>query len=118
MAGKNKCKILKRVRREIAEANDIPLEIPECTYEGDCPGVCPRCEEELTRLMEEIEWIRAGGGTVAIPQVPLTPDEQTAAEASGEDEDGTEEETRDPLSHCVGFITPSEETWEDSEKNW
>ena len=48
--GKVICKELKEVRRKIAEENNIPLEIPECTYEGPCRGTCPRCEAEVRYL--------------------------------------------------------------------
>lgn len=48
--GKNICKQLKEVRRRIAEENDIPLEIEECTYKGECSGTCPRCEAEVRYL--------------------------------------------------------------------
>ena len=48
--GKNICKHLKEVRKHIAEENDIPLEIKECTYKGECRGTCPRCEAEVRYL--------------------------------------------------------------------
>ena len=48
--GKDICKELKAVRRRIADENNIPLEIPECTYHGPCAGTCPRCEWELRQL--------------------------------------------------------------------
>lgn len=48
--GKNICKQLKEVRKRIAEENDIPLEIKECTYKGECRGTCPRCEAEVQYL--------------------------------------------------------------------
>ena len=48
--GKNICKQLKDVRKRIAEENDIPLEIEECTYKGECRGTCPRCEAEVRYL--------------------------------------------------------------------
>ena len=48
--GKDICKELKAVRRRIADENDIPLEIPKCTYKGPCAGTCPRCEWELRQL--------------------------------------------------------------------
>ena len=48
--GKNICKQLKQVRKHIAEENDIPLEIKECTYKGECRGTCPRCEAEVRYL--------------------------------------------------------------------
>ena len=48
--GKTICKQLKEVRKRIAEENDIPLEIEECTYKGECRGTCPRCEAEVRYL--------------------------------------------------------------------
>ncbi len=48
--GKFICKELKTVRKRIAEENNIPLEIKECTYEGPCRGTCPRCEAEVRYL--------------------------------------------------------------------
>ena len=53
--GKNICNELKKVRRAIAEENDIPLEIKECTYHGPCRGTCPRCEAEVRYLERELE---------------------------------------------------------------
>ena len=34
--GKQTCKILKDIRRQIAEANDIEFITSECQYQGDC----------------------------------------------------------------------------------
>lgn len=48
--GRNICNQLKEVRKRIAEENDIPLEIEECTYKGECRGTCPRCEAEVRYL--------------------------------------------------------------------
>ena len=48
--GKKICGYLKGIRRKIAEENDIKLDIPECTYEGECRGTCPRCEWEVQYL--------------------------------------------------------------------
>ena len=52
MNGKATCAILKQIRRDIAEKNDIALTIAECTHQGDCPGTCPRCEAEV-RILEK-----------------------------------------------------------------
>ena len=52
--GKDICKELKAVRKRIAEENDIPLEIKECTYNGPCKGTCPRCESEVRFLENEL----------------------------------------------------------------
>lgn len=48
--GKNICNQLKAVRKRIAEENDIPLKMEECTYKGECCGTCPRCEAEVHYL--------------------------------------------------------------------
>lgn len=55
MKGKEKCELLKSIRREIAEKNGIKLEIPECTHKGDCLGSCPRCEAEVKYLEMQLE---------------------------------------------------------------
>ena len=52
--GKNICKQLMEVRRRIAKENDIPLEIKECTYKGECRGTCPRCEAEVRYLEKSL----------------------------------------------------------------
>ena len=53
--GKQTCKILKEIRKQIAEENDIHLVIEECTYQGDCLGTCPKCEAEVRYLERELE---------------------------------------------------------------
>ena len=53
--GKQTCKILKEIRRQIAADNDIELVTSECTYKGDCDGTCPKCEAEVRYLERELE---------------------------------------------------------------
>lgn len=53
--GKQTCKILKEIRRQIAAENDIDLVVSECTYKGDCLGTCPKCEAEVRYLERELE---------------------------------------------------------------
>ena len=53
--GKQTCKILKEIRKQIAAENDIQLVIEECTYQGDCLGTCPKCEAEVRYLERELE---------------------------------------------------------------
>ena len=53
--GKQTCKILKEIRKQIAAENDIKLVIEECTYKGDCLGTCPKCEAEVRYLERELE---------------------------------------------------------------
>ena len=42
--GKDTCRILKDIRRQIAKANDIEFIASECRYKDDCLGTCPKCE--------------------------------------------------------------------------
>ena len=55
MTGKEKCRILKQIRQQIAQENDIALVIEECTHKGECRGTCPRCENEVRYLENELE---------------------------------------------------------------
>ncbi len=64
--GKQTCKILKEIRKQIAAENDIELVISECTYQGDCLGTCPKCEAEVRYLERELEKRQRLGKAVAI----------------------------------------------------
>lgn len=52
--GKETCRILKEIRRQIAEANDIEFITSECRYKGDCLGTCPKCEAEVRYLEQQL----------------------------------------------------------------
>ena len=69
--GKHICNQLKAVRRRIAEENDIPLEIKECTHDGPCRGSCPRCEAEVRYLEQELQRRSSMGKAVAVAGVAL-----------------------------------------------
>lgn len=64
--GKEICKTLKDIRRRIAEENDINLDIPECTFKGECRGTCPKCESELRFLASQLRNRRRTGRAVKI----------------------------------------------------
>ncbi len=55
MNGKQKCRILKEIRQQIAQENNIELITKECTHKGVCRGTCPRCEAEVIYLEQELE---------------------------------------------------------------
>ena len=69
MKGKEKCKILKEIRAEIAKANDIKWVTENCTHKGDCRGTCPKCESEVRALERELERRRMLGKTVVLAGV-------------------------------------------------
>ena len=70
--GKTTCKVLKEVRRKIADANDIPLQERECTHTGDCAGTCPYCESEVRYLERELSKRRALGKAVAVAGIAFS----------------------------------------------
>ena len=66
MNGKSKCKILKDIRRQIAQDNDIEFVTSECKYHGDCTGTCPKCEAEVRYLEQELAKRQAAGKAIAV----------------------------------------------------
>lgn len=71
MKGKQVCSYLKSVRREVAAGNGIDLEIPDCTFEGECPGTCPRCEAEVRQLEQALSQRQRLSQKVAIVGVAM-----------------------------------------------
>ena len=64
--GKQTCKILKEIRRQIAEANGIEFATSECRYKGDCLGTCPKCEAEVRYLEQQLHARSLAGKAVAL----------------------------------------------------
>ena len=60
------CRILKEIRRQIAEANDIEYVTSECRYQGDCAGTCPKCEAEVRYLESRLAARQLAGKAVAL----------------------------------------------------
>lgn len=67
--GKQTCKILKEIRRQIAEANEIELVTSECRYRGDCLGTCPKCEAEVRYLEQQLRHRQMTGKAVVLAGV-------------------------------------------------
>ena len=63
--GRNICRQLKQLRRDIADQNGIELHQEECTYKGHCDGTCPHCDTELQYIERELVR-RQGLGKAAI----------------------------------------------------
>ena len=91
--GKKTCKILKEIRRQIAEANDIEYVVEECQYKGDCLGTCPKCEAEVRYLEQQLHQRQLLGKAVMLAGVSASLltlsscklDNRTQDEASLED---------------------------------
>ncbi|MCX4294538.1 MAG: energy transducer TonB, partial [Prevotella sp.] len=64
--GKRTCKILKEIRRQIADANGIEFATSECRYKGDCLGTCPKCEAEVRYLEQQLRARSLAGKAVAL----------------------------------------------------
>jgi len=69
--GKRTCKILKEIRQQIADNNNIEYITSECHFQGECKGTCPKCESEVRYLENEINKRRQLGKAVAIAGISL-----------------------------------------------
>ena len=66
MTGKQKCAILRQIRRDIAAKNDISITISECKHQGNCLGTCPKCESEVAELEKALDARRKKGKQVVL----------------------------------------------------
>lgn len=64
--GKAICEVLKNLRVLIAETNSLDYTPSVCTHNGDCLGTCPKCEEELRFLTEELYKKKAQGKNIKL----------------------------------------------------
>ena len=71
MTGKDKCRMLREIRRRIAEENDIELITSECTHKGSCRGTCPKCEAELRFLERSLARRKSLGKRVSVAALAL-----------------------------------------------
>lgn len=67
--GKKICQTLKEIRLQVARTNDIPYEPTECKHKGECPGTCPKCEEEVRYIEYQLNVRRMMGKAVAVAGV-------------------------------------------------
>lgn len=66
MKGKDKCEMLKSIRKSIAEKNGISYESTPCNHEGNCLGFCPQCDREVEALMRELKKKEEAGCPIQI----------------------------------------------------
>ena len=64
--GKSICNVLKTIRKQVADANEIKYEPRECHHQGECRGTCPACEAEVRYLESQLSIRRQLGKAVAI----------------------------------------------------
>lgn len=64
--GKSICNVLKTIRKQVADANEIKYEPRECHHQGECRGTCPACEAEVRYLESQLSIRRQLGKAVVI----------------------------------------------------
>lgn len=64
--GKSICNVLKTIRKQVADANEIKYEPRECHHEGECRGTCPACEAEVRYIEQQLNIRRQLGKAVAV----------------------------------------------------
>jgi len=69
--GKSKCMMLKKIRKAIADANDIKYVVEECSFKGNCTGTCPKCEAELRYIEEQLHQRQLLGKAVMVAGLSL-----------------------------------------------
>lgn len=69
--GKQVCKTLKTIRKQVADANEIPFEVTECSHKGDCAGTCPKCEQEVRYIESQLQQRRRLGKAVAVVGISM-----------------------------------------------
>jgi hypothetical protein len=102
MTGKQKCKVLKSVRRKIADLNGIPYSPQECTHDGPCSGSCPLCDMEAKELLNALDKKEKSGEMIQIETQHLFELDQIAQWST---EESKEESYIPELCGCVMFPT-------------
>ncbi|MBR3400239.1 MAG: carboxypeptidase-like regulatory domain-containing protein [Prevotella sp.] len=69
--GKKICQTLKEIRLQVARTNDIPYEPTVCKHKGDCSGTCPKCEQEVRYIEQQLNKRRTLGKAVAVAGVAI-----------------------------------------------
>ena len=64
--GKSICNVLKTIRKQIADANEIKYEPRECHHQGECRGTCPACEAEVRYIEQQLNLRRQLGKAAVI----------------------------------------------------
>ena len=64
--GKSICGVLKTIRKQVADANEIKYEPRVCHHKGECRGTCPACEAEVRYIERQLDIRRQLGKAVAI----------------------------------------------------
>ena len=74
--GKQKCELLKSLRKQIADEYNLRYCPVDCTHEGDCPGTCPLCDAEIEDLQRQLDAL--GVDSIDLKQCVITDVDNTA----------------------------------------
>ena len=55
MTGRERCRLMKELRRTYADAEGLDIVISDCSYTGECTGTCPSCEAEMRAMARLLE---------------------------------------------------------------
>lgn len=69
--GRNICNTLKAIRKQIADANEIEYSPEECHFKGECKGTCPKCEQDVRYLEQELRLKQIAGKVIKVAGVAL-----------------------------------------------
>ena len=61
MTGKEKCEVLKRLRKLTAQKYGIEYEPAECDFQEDCNGYCEKCDSDAQYIESELVRMEAEG---------------------------------------------------------
>ena len=64
--GHNICDTLKAIRKQIADANGIDYSPEECHFTGECKGTCPKCEQDVRYLEQELRLKQIAGKVIKV----------------------------------------------------
>ena len=79
MDGREKCRMLRELRDDIARQNGIEIFREACTYEGECSGTRPKCDAETEALSRALERRR-----IRLSREPVVIDPDGTDELMGE----------------------------------
>lgn len=109
--GKVTCEKLKAIRREVAEKLGIEYSPKECTFEGDCLGTCPLCQQETDMLMEQVR-IRLEEHPELLDEIQCKVSEMYQIDADKEEDDTIILEGM-PAEPLQGLVDVDDESLED-----
>lgn len=78
LSGRERCMLLRQIRKEIAESNGIVYLSTECKIDGECSVPCPQCEAEIRYLDTEIRRLILSGAKFTLAGLTLNSEAEKA----------------------------------------